>query len=56
MLIYKAILKYGHSNFSFEILEYCEAEQCEAREQEYINRLKPEYNLSPTAGTNFGYL
>lgn len=23
MIIYKAILKYGYSNFSFEILEYC---------------------------------
>lgn len=41
MYIYKAILKHGHSNFSLEILEYCEPADVLEREQYYINLLKP---------------
>jgi hypothetical protein len=36
MAIYKALLKYGHSNFSLEILEYCEPDKAVSKEQEYI--------------------
>ena len=46
MLIYKALLKYGHSSFKLEILEYCEPKQCLAREQDYIDRVK-QYNILP---------
>jgi len=49
MIIYKALLKYGYSNFSLEILEYCEPSKCIEREQYYIDLLKPEYNISLTA-------
>ena len=40
--IYNAILKHGHSNFSFTILEYCEP----SREGFYLKKFNPEYNIS----------
>lgn len=48
--------KYGEKNFEFLIIE----EQKDVlklilREQYYIDELKPEYNLSPTAGSPLGY-
>jgi hypothetical protein len=43
--ILKAILKYGYSKFSIEILEYCSPEICIEREQYYIDLLNPEYNI-----------
>jgi group I intron endonuclease len=55
MAIYKAILKHGHSNFSLEILEYCDRDSVIAREQYYLDHLEHEYNLSPTAGSRLGY-
>jgi group I intron endonuclease len=55
MAIYKALLKYGHSNFSLEILEFCEPAKAVSKEQEYINLLKPEYNLNPVAGSSLGF-
>ena len=45
MTIYKAILKYGHTNFKLEILEYCDSNVVLLREQYYIDLLKPEYNI-----------
>ena len=45
MLIHKALLKYGYSNFSLEILEYCNKNEIVVREQHYIDILKPEYNI-----------
>jgi group I intron endonuclease len=53
--IYRAILKYGCSNFSLSILEYCDKGEIIEREQYYIDHLKPEYNLLPTAGSPLGY-
>jgi group I intron endonuclease len=50
MVICKALIKYGHANFSLEILEYCSPEDLIKREQYYLDRLKPEYNISLTAG------
>ena len=52
--IYRALLKYGYSKFSLEILEYCEAEETVNREQYYIDLLDPEYNLCPIAGSSLG--
>lgn len=52
--IYSAILKYGYSNFQLEILEYCTKENAISREQYYIDLLKPEYNLNPTARSRLG--
>lgn len=55
MAIYKALLKYEPSSFSLEILEYCEPDKAVLKEQEYINLLKPSYNLNPIAGSSLGY-
>lgn len=44
-IIQGALLKYGYSNFSLDILEYCEVDILIEREQYYINLLKPEYNI-----------
>lgn len=41
--------KYKELNFVFIIIEYSEVEKLIEREQHYIDRLKPEYNLAPTA-------
>jgi group I intron endonuclease len=55
MIICKALLKYGYSNFKLEILEYCKASDVIAREQFYITSLRPEYNQLKTAGSLFGF-
>ncbi len=49
--ICSALLKDGRSNFSLEILEYCEPEKCLEREGYYLKQIKPEYNIAkdPTA-------
>jgi len=52
--IYSAILKYGYSNFSLEILEYCAPEDCIGREQYYMDLFKPSYNILPRAGSSLG--
>nr|QYC94362.1 GIY-YIG endonuclease [Oedogonium sp. 244] len=46
-IIFKAILKYGHSSFILGILEYCppDREIIAARESYYIDYLSPEYNI-----------
>jgi hypothetical protein len=40
MLINKALLKYGHSNFCLGILEYCDKDKAIIREQYYLDKLK----------------
>lgn len=52
--IFSAILKYGDSNFSIEILEYCAPAMVVEREQFYIDSSKPEYNLLKFAGSSLG--
>ena len=54
MTICCALLKHDHSNFSLEILEYCEISELLIREKYYLAErklLKPEYNIAqdPTA-------
>jgi len=53
--IYSSILKYGYSNFSLEILEYCEIENTIDREQWYLDTLKPTLNILSVAGNSTGY-
>lgn len=53
--IYAAILKYGHSHFKLEILEYCNKSDVIDRENYYLNLLKPEYNILQVAGSSLGY-
>lgn len=37
---------YGESSFEFEVLEFCEKELLQAREQYFINQFKPEINIA----------
>lgn len=55
MLIHRALLKYGYSNFTLEILEYCDPENIIAREQFYLDLFKPDYNTLKKAGSSLGY-
>jgi group I intron endonuclease len=52
--ICSALLKYGYSKFSLDILEYCEIDVLIEREQHYIDLLKPEYNILKIAGSRLG--
>lgn len=54
MLINRALLKYGYSNFYLEILEYCISSVLIEREQYYLDLLKPEYNILSKAGSRLG--
>jgi group I intron endonuclease len=51
MLICRALLKHGHSNFSLEIIEYCPASKLLKREKHYFQILKPDYNILPEPGS-----
>lgn len=53
--IKNALLKYGHSNFSLEILEHCPVVSLIEREQFYIDLLIPEYNILKKAYSVLGY-
>jgi len=55
MLIHRAILKYGYSNFTLEILEYCDSPNTIEREQHYLDLLNPEYNILTKAGSSLGH-
>jgi group I intron endonuclease len=54
-IISNSLLKYGYNNFSLDILEYCEPSLLMKREQYYLDRLKPEYNILKIAGSRLGY-
>lgn len=54
-LISKALLKYGYVGFRLEILEYCPSSIVLAREQFYLDKFSPEYNILKIAGSNLGY-
>jgi group I intron endonuclease len=47
--------KHGEDCFSFSIIEYCNPEKLIEREQFYIDTRKPEYNITPNAGSQLGY-
>lgn len=51
----RALLKYGFSNFSLKILELCDRENLLKREQDYLDKLNPSYNIVKTAGSTLGY-
>jgi group I intron endonuclease len=55
MSINKALLKYGYAVFQLEILEYCDPMDVISREQHYLDKLKPEYNILTKAGSSLGY-
>jgi hypothetical protein len=51
----RALLKYGFSKFSLYILEYCTSENVIEREQYYLDKIQPEYNIVEKAGSTLGY-
>ena len=53
--INQALLKYGHENFTLEILEYCLKNELLIRENYYFDLLKPEYNILKQAYSLLGY-
>ncbi len=55
--IYRALLKYGYVNFKLEILEYCDDDKklLLNKEQYYMDKLVPEYNILKIAGSNLGF-
>lgn len=44
-LINRKILKFGYSKFIFYVIEFCPSSKLNAREQFYIQNLKPQYNI-----------
>jgi hypothetical protein len=54
-MIYKALIKYGYSQFNLDILEYCSSEVLINREQYYLDYFKPEYNILKIAGSLTGF-
>lgn len=50
----RAFNKYDEAIFVFEILEETKLENLIEWEQHYFDTLKPEYNISPTAGSSLG--
>ena len=55
MPIYNAILKHGHENFIFEIIEYCQPDDTIKREQYYLDIFDFEYNVLANANSLAGY-
>jgi len=53
--IYRSLLKYGYSNFSLEILEYCDPDKTLNREQAFLDLLQPPYNILKKAGSLLGF-
>lgn len=54
-LIYKAILKYDHSNFKLDIIEICDIESLLEREQYYLDNFELKYNTLKIAGSLYGF-
>lgn len=46
--------EFGENNFEFSILELCDKEKLISTEQEYLDKFKPFYNTSPSAGSPRG--
>ncbi len=54
-IISRAIIKYGYYNFSLKILEYCNISELTLREQYYLDKLTPTYNILKVAGKSIGF-
>jgi group I intron endonuclease len=55
LVISRALIKHGYSNFSLEILEYCDIANLTEREQYYMDKLNPKYNTLKIAGSSSGH-
>jgi group I intron endonuclease len=45
LIISRALINYGYNNFSVTILEYCDKSNLLVREQYYLDKFKPQYNI-----------
>ncbi len=50
-----AWVRCGREAFSFEVLQLCGPDECVAVEQQFIDRLAPEFNLCEIAGSRRGF-
>jgi group I intron endonuclease len=50
-----AFSAYGEAAFAFAALEVCDVANLDAREQHWIDQLRPAFNLAPVAGNMRGY-
>lgn len=55
LIISRALIKYGYSNFTLEVLEYCDTVNLTEREQYYFDKLNPKYNILKLAGSSSGH-
>jgi group I intron endonuclease len=55
MLICKALVKYGYTEFKLEILEFTARDTLIVREQYFLDKLHPEYNILKFSGSCLGY-
>ena len=55
LVISRALIKYGYSNFTLEILEYCDIANLTEREQYYLDKLNPRYNTLKIASSSLEY-
>lgn len=53
-IMQRAWLKYGEVNFSFLLIELCDKDKLIEREQYWIDKLNPIYNISKVAGNTLG--
>jgi group I intron endonuclease len=53
--IQDALVKYGHVNFTLEIIEYCSETELIDKEQFYLNLLIPDYNILKYAYSLLGF-
>ena len=54
-MLNRAIIKYGYAKFSVAILEYCNPELLDDREQFWLDLLKPDYNILKFSRASRGY-
>jgi group I intron endonuclease len=52
LIINRALIKYKYSKFSLTILEYCDKSNLKIREQFYIDKFNPQYNILKGAGNS----
>ena len=47
-------MKYDYTNFTIQIIEYCDPNKVIAREQNYLDVIRWEYNILRVAGSRLG--
>ena len=54
-MLQRAFNKYGEAGLTFSVLEYCDKDCLLEREQYFIDKLNPKYNIARMAGRQTGY-